>query len=309
MSQPGRWLTGTRGAERIVKLSAELNRKNLERARASSACELSIYRPWMSSHDRLALFAPSDFAKAVSANGARIITDEGFLRFLNEAFASSSELHLGFLGIAEANGLCVEIEDRPRVARIGRMVPDALAWIREVDESFAARVDELIKEVIPLGMRAPLTARSPLGRGVSSHFYRGGILVDLPEIGEHLEVELAVNLAHELGHQALMIYQNADPIIDGDLRAPVYSAIRRETRPAIKSFHAIVALAYMKEFTTEALRSAHTPEDRRPRLTLRVEQIDGDLRLGTRALRDAGVRFTELGCELFEECEAMGSAR
>ena len=242
-------------------------------------------------------------------NGAPVIADEATLRFLNEAFGSSPQLPLGFMGILEDNGLCVETKDWARVERISKLVPIALDWIRGIDESFATRVGEFVKEVIPLGMRPPLMARSLRGRGVSSHFYRGGILVDLPEIDEHLDVELAINLAHELGHQALMVYQNAHPIIDGDPRAAVYSAIRSVERPAIKSFHALVALAYMKEFAAKALRNAGTSEDRRLRLALRVEQIDGDLRLGARALRNAGVRFTELGGELFEECEAIESLR
>jgi len=185
----GRWLTGGRGAERIVKLSSELNRKNLERARASAGAELTIYRPWMSCYERLALFAASDFAKAGPKSGSAVITDEAALRFLSVAFGPSPELPLEFLGIPETKGLCVETEDWLRVERIGKEVPAALDWIRTVDESFADRVAELVKEVIPLGMRPPLTARSPRGRGISSHFYRGGVFVDLPEIDEHFEVE------------------------------------------------------------------------------------------------------------------------
>ena len=261
----------------------------------------------MSCYDRLQLFADSGFAKIELASGA-VVADPESLRFLSAALGSA-ELPLGFLGIAESNGLCVETEDWPRVERLRRLVPAALEWIRGVDESFVARVGELVKEVIPLGMRAPLKARSPLGRGVSSHFYRGGLLVDLPEIDEHLEIEFAINLAHELGHQAFMVYQNADPIVDGDLRAPVYSAIRGEPRPAIKSFHALVALAYMKEFALAALLSSRTPKDRRVRLGLRVAQIDRDMALGARAFRDAGIKFSELGAELFEECESVGRLR
>lgn len=261
----------------------------------------------MSCHDRLAFFQSSNYAVAGPGEGALVVSNEASLRFLSEAFGSSAELPLEFLGIARTNGLCVETEDRARVERIRMAVPVALDWIRRIDESFETRAAELVKEVIPMGMRPPLTARSPYGRGVSSHLYRGGILIDLPEIVEHAEVELAINIAHELGHQALMVYQNADPIIDGDLRAPIYSAIREEYRPAIKSFHALVALAYMKEFAVKAARCPRTPDERRPRLTLRVGQINDALRVGSAALRDAGVRFTELGGELFAECEEIAT--
>ncbi len=303
MSLQGRWLTGPRGAERVVKLSSELNRKSLLRARAETKREFAEYRPWMSCDSRRTVFASCEFVSAEAARGA-VITDKATLNFLDQAFSSSSDLPLAYLGISEANGLCVETRDWARVERIRVLVRDGLGWLRRVDDSFVPRVDGLMMEIIPLGMRPPLVKRSPLGRGVSSHFYRGGILVDLPEIGEHLEVELAINLAHELGHQALMVYQNADPIIDGDIRAPVYSTIREENRPAIKSLHAVVALAFMKEFVSAAARDSSAPGARRARLASRGGEIDAHLRRGIGAFREAGVKFTELGDGLLAECES-----
>ncbi len=304
---PGRWLTGLQGSERAIKLSIELNRKSLERANSAVRSEFLEYRPWMSCHERLGYFASSDYAASDAVGGARVVSDAATLSFLNDAFSSSPDLHLGHLGIAEATGLCVETLDMSRAARIAQAVPAALDWIVRADESLAARAAEFVKQVIPMGARPPLRGRSPYGRGVSSHLYRGGIIIDLPEVEEHGDVELAINLAHEMGHQALMVYQNADPIIDGDLRAPVYSAIRREHRPAIKSFHALVALAYMKEFAVQALGDSALSSQRRARLEVRIGQIDEALRSGARALRESGVKLTALGGELLAECESSAA--
>ncbi|RYZ46272.1 MAG: methyltransferase domain-containing protein [Sphingobacteriales bacterium] len=59
-----------------------------------------------------------------------------------------------------------------------------------------------------------------------------------------------------MGHQALIVYQQSDAIISGDLEREVYSVIRRVKRPAILSFHAAVALAFMTRYLSEAIRSA-----------------------------------------------------
>src|SRR5690606_27268990 len=91
------------------------------------------------------------------------------------------------------------------------------------------------------------------GVGFSSIRSRGAIYLSVPKLEDFYYLELAINLSHELGHQALMIYQGADSILNGDLEFPVYSAIRKTNRPAIMAFHAVTALSYMVLFISDLL--------------------------------------------------------
>jgi HEXXH motif-containing protein len=142
-----------------------------------------------------------------------------------------------------------------------------------------------------------------VGRGFSSHLFRGAIFLDPPASDEHRIEAYAINFAHELGHQALFVYQCADPIIDGALDAPVYSVIRRVPRPAILSFHAVVAAAYMAEFVGDWLDAGAESTARlhylRRRLAENVELVEN----GAAAL--SVVQFTELGEQILDEMRGL----
>lgn len=87
------------------------------------------------------------------------------------------------------------------------------------------------------------------GVGFSLQKHKGAIFLSEPVTSAFKELKLAISIAHELGHQALMLYQIADTIIElNDLDNPIYSYARKIERPAIQSFHACVAISYMHYF-------------------------------------------------------------
>jgi HEXXH motif-containing protein len=90
----------------------------------------------------------------------------------------------------------------------------------------------------------------PVKRGFSTPLCFGAIFLSFEDrlTSEGFErVELAIDLAHEIGHHVLHTFQTADSILSSNLREPVYSSVRRCVRPAIMSMHAAVALGYMLE--------------------------------------------------------------
>lgn len=107
---------------------------------------------------------------------------------------------------------------------------------------FEALFDRLVHCVIPIRM-------SESKMDESLDLARGAVFMSFFEPLDQWEIQL--NLAHEFGHQALMILNSADPLFDSDIMTPVFSGVRMTERPAIQSLHAATALAFITLFTGE----------------------------------------------------------
>ena len=194
---------------------------------------------------------------------------------------------------ADQNITWLSIDMSPDIKEWSSEIQKSITLLRSSSESIASKFDLLVKKITPVRSFNGHLLR-PMGSGLSAHWYIGGLFMGMPIDFPHRTVELAINLAHELGHQALMIYQQADSIIEGNLEAEVYSAIRRTNRPAILSFHAAVALGFMAEFILAVPESCK--EGRRYVLSRRAE-ISDSLTIALSALKD--VKLTALGKEIF----------
>lgn len=141
---------------------------------------------------------------------------------------------------------------------------------------------------------------------MSSHQYRGGIFLGLPEKNDTCEIELAINLSHELGHQTLMIYQQADPLLVSDFGTPVYSAIRKTERPALMSFHAVAALVSMVEFLSGFVARKLGPSSITLYAENRLSEVLSDLKIGIDSLKNT--QFTDLGIRMMNEARRWANS-
>lgn len=141
------------------------------------------------------------------------------------------------------------------------------------------------------------------GVGFSSLRARGTIFLSLPSDVNLNQIHLAINLAHELGHQTLMIFQGADSILKGELTRPLYSVIRKTMRPAINSFHAVVAAAFMLKFVSDILLGNRLlPAERIYCENYRGELIEC-LSQGIETCNQ--LQFTPIGQKLLCECKDL----
>src|SRR5690606_18738477 len=129
-------------------------------------------------------------------------------------------------------------------------------------------------------------------------YYRKAIFLSLPKLSEISFVEFALNLSHELGHQALMVYEHLDDIVRVDQYSTSYSIIRKTHRPAIQSFHAICATAYMLEFIilSKSLLEDHCSSSY---LEERTRSLLQDLKLGLDEI--STTPLTSLGNQILAE--------
>jgi hypothetical protein len=155
-----------------------------------------------------------------------------------------------------------------------------------------------IKYFVPLKENGPDHKFRVNGSGCSIHWIKGAVFLSLPYDKTHRKIELALNIVHELGHQALMIYQDIDELIPEGLEKHVYSAVRKTTRPEILSFHALVAIYYMIVFVKQSLQ-VQTNSFESEYLAVKFDVLKKQFLAGAFALKD--IAFTDLGRNLFNE--------
>ncbi len=293
----GKWITGYAGAKRLALLAAELDKKHIELTIEKTGKNWSNYAPWMSCVDGLEFFSKRPLKLPCSSS--RLLKDRDSLELIAEGFAIGDS-PFGSLRLPEVDGFFID-QDVSVIAQIE--IENAVESVRSASDAFDKRWSSLIDLVVPIGFRR--AEPSDLGRGLSSHFFRKGIFIQPPRPSSTAKMQLALNIAHELGHQALFTYQNADPIIDGDRDILVYSVIRKTFRPAIRSYHALVVSGYMLEFLIALKRNS----------SIDLSQINTEMTRyrtlvieGVKEFRGSSLKFTELGLEILSELEQLGLA-
>ena len=135
--------------------------------------------------------------------------------------------------------------------------------------------------------------------GSSDYRLLGTIFCNLkPQPNEILE--LGICLAHELGHQALMVYQTGkDPISKESHNTVAYSGVRKVERPIYGSFHACVALGYMVLFCRDVAKNHKLENEIRSKANDLSIEYTHDLTAGLSALNKT--QFTDIGALIMKD--------
>jgi HEXXH motif-containing protein len=232
-------LIGQSVAEQVFMLNAQLRSATAaamaKRSGEKRTEEFSSYSPW-SSLSALLTDEPPAFHLTQNPTFERgaLVTSENYLASAREFISTKgAKIIEGLPGPAED-----WLPDTSASAETASLVREARRVLIGSSPVLSRLYLEFVDYVIPL-------ARGR-NRGYSSHLARGIIFRSfLPSANKY---DVAIDLAHELGHQVLITWQSVDPILTSDADQPVFSEIRKVDRPAIQSFHAAVALAYMLFF-------------------------------------------------------------
>lgn len=288
------WLTGYQGSMKLQFLTARLFWKIRDAAIRDHGVSIPDYLPWLSCRERSAKLG----VFAINQSQGQILTDALVLRKLRRAYWMDRSAPLGQLSIKSD---CMSIDVRASERDL-TVLQRAIDLVVTADGSWDERFAALVRMIVPLKTIGKNVRRG--GVGFSSEYAKGAIFLSIPRQAEHADVELSINLAHEMGHQALMVYQASDQIIEGNLGLPVYSGVRKTNRPAIQSFHAMIALAFMVEYVNDRLT-----QDRLRRsdafvyLERRGEELIADFEVAIEAFK--GVVLTPIGQKLYAECREL----
>ncbi len=225
------WLTGTTGTEKIALLNKRFESVCLDRIINEKDNDYPVYTPFMSLNE-----GRERLPNLLLEKKSLLVKNNEYLNQISEFYTPPANNYLGDKNTVEF-GFDQSKEE----------VFDLALDFFCSNNSFVVYVfKSIVKNIIP--MRTIESEVRKEGVGNSNRESIGALYLSAPS-AEPKHLQLAINIAHEVGHQALMLYQTSDSIIEpSELTRNVYSAVRRTERPAIQSFHALVALVYMRDF-------------------------------------------------------------
>lgn len=298
MTSEAQWILGEVATERLGLLSERMFSQIKAEAEAELGTSFARYSPWMAMPTERKALSPLIQQAKLPA----ILIESESLRILAAALKTDEKNPFGKLGLDEEKSDSYIFSGSPSEAAAAEaMIEQARELFLSSDANLKKRYEILIQTIVPLEV---VGVKSSFQNAFSSHFLKGAIFRTIPRSDfAPWRIEFAIALAHEVGHQALMVYQAADRLIASDLGASVYSGVRKTQRPAIMSLHAAAALAYMIEYIEIELRRA----DKTSRLSTaeldyaeaQSKQCRTDLGDTLKALEQ--VEFTPLGKLIYDE--------
>lgn len=296
MTSGPQWILGEVATERLRMLSERMFAKIKEETEAEVGTKFSRYAPWM------AMPSERKNLAALGENFPAVFMNEEKLKLLADALKTDEKNPFGKLGLDEDKSDSYIFRGTGAdAASVEAMISQARELYLSSKPDFQKRYGALIQTIVPLEV---VGVKSSYQNAFSSHFLKGAIFRTVPRKEKpEWRIEFAIAIAHELGHQALMVYQAADRLITSDLAASVYSGVRKTQRPAIMSLHAAAALAYMIEYMEAELQRS----DKVTRLNpAELEYAESQLKqcridLGDTLTALEKVEFTPLGKLIYDE--------
>ncbi len=225
--------TGLKAIETLTSLQRRYRKLVLERHAFNTALN-SDYNPWMYLDLQLAETLKKFPIEGNLDHDRLLVFDPVELKTIKLMMEKSSRPDVS--GSAHIKNIFFQINssEENRV-----LFKNALERLINSSSFFSKLLGNIVQSIVPLN------EWSKLGSGVSYQSTKGAVFLGM-STGEFPELTLAINMAHETGHQALMLYQSCDYLIaEEDLGKACYSGVRKTVRPAINCLHASAALSYM----------------------------------------------------------------
>jgi len=279
-------IIGDAAVDVLNQLSTELQNKTVEFAKYTTPNEdYSEYSSWMCLYP-INVRPPKRLLSQPKNLVGSVVMQKDYLTEIAYFIDNNPQLiqtHL--IGTAEDWEVLTDIEtQRPQMAS---ELEDICIYIRDVSPFFDNIFNALVTNIIPL--------KQSRARGLSSDLIRGTLFLGYPP--GYSSILLAMDVVHEMGHQALSILLSADPIFISDPDQPVYSEIRHTERPAIQSLHAASAIAYM----VHLIKDTGCPQQLHPDCP---DDLSKTLLKAISSLNKA-CQFTEVGEQILSDFNAV----
>jgi len=287
------WIAGDLGAKRIDAIAKTLRTKILGAFNDQWGTGFDTYTPWMTA----LTVDPKKALILYERPSSDMVLNPDYLKAISEVFLNQEHRVLS-------------LSDHQEMVRADHDVAQSQPWFasRMVTAKsnlfstmpwLAALYPSVVQSIVPVR----LEGLAPQGRfAFSHHLAKGAIFMQVSSDETSFAPNHSIDLAHEIGHQVLMTYLSADPLITSDPKALIYSGARGVERTAHRSLHSAVALAYMVMAGQGLIEHDKVPID--PKLVARLN--DWQLRLITNlgSLRSA-CTFSVLGAEILADLESI----
>lgn len=295
---PGSRITGLEGVKLLGHFSQLASEKSLKNANEKLGRSYQNFQAWMSTDIHLEHFSKFNFSPVQKS--FHLSGEELALR--QKAFQMGKRSNIERVNPKQSAGMILLNKNDPEFEKFNKLAAETKSIISRCDFSWNARLHLLIHELLPFTNRLFPNTLLDNGSGLSTLFYRHGVFLSTPVESEVQTFEFCLNLAHEMGHQALMIYEQFDDIVKHDHTELCYSVIRRTERPVIQSFHALIATAYMVELIFCAENSLKEVCSSKY-VKMRFEELRDNMRTALGEFDH--INFTKFGKQIFLECKSL----
>lgn len=243
----GVFLTGSASEENLLPLVNLLDEKELNTSNKLLKTNFAKFQPWMSLYKdkEFQVFSELNRSNSLSEKIEDLDCIKRRIKLFHLPGTQDSNLNIKKIYKDDLGKLIISINSE-RISSFYAEIDDLKRILFELNDSWVHRYHSLIEELILREAASDYTPRKN-GTGLSTHLYRKGVFLTNPDPSNHNKIELMLNLVHEIGHQALITIQGFDSILKDNYSKSVYSTIRKVERPAILSFHALVAVMFMVE--------------------------------------------------------------
>jgi HEXXH motif-containing protein len=243
----GQWISHKDGAAKISACAHVFFQSCIDRIQLPDHSGLN-YQPWM---------AAPDLVTSVIASG-RPIHDFCTTEILNLSAEYGENVNSLLRFVAEQDGQKGSLDDVRVFSEIAdcknQKFREIFAEALRLTEHWSPWMQVVFKRVVKSIVPVVSIKDNSEGFSFTDHNFIGAIFASVDTRTPYPGLLLNTFLAHELGHNALMIYQHAGNFFyESD--EWIYSGIRKTLRPVVASFHAAVALAYLIDCTSALLKS------------------------------------------------------
>lgn len=295
---PTQWLTGSIGTQRASELADALWEKIKCNTNQTLRTTYGHFVPWMSQSEWL--IKAGDLLQCHELTD--ILTEPTILNKLRNLYKADGKGPLSLLSDAENLGVDIFPGEDGEDGPTHQLFLKAKHRVLATSPDFRIRFEHLNRTIVPL---AQVNEKGTFRTAFTSHDVKGAMFIVIPDVNDdpHWKLHLELDMVHELGHMALIVYQSADRLLSSELSLPIYSGVRKTDRPAIMSLHAAIALTYQIEYLGDLIAQRNLRRDKS--IIDYAIGLKEDLR---RSLKDTlngleRCQFTPLGWEIMEEFE------
>lgn len=293
------WAVGDASIDRITAIAGRFRQLLLEDFSRELNLKQCSYLPWMAVRSCRAALLPLIERQPSPPKHVLLLEQSSFLRLLANVLQVDGRHPLSAIvpediGAEILSDTSALSQWRDRLSQAETALNLAVPWMGNLCR-------RLLQFVVPIRHRL---LGKPIKRGFSTPLCYGAIFLTFEDRTFEMPwavIELAIDLAHELGHHVLHAYQTADRIISSDLTAPVYSGVKKTARPAIMSVHASMALAYML-IAARALQRHSTDSFVNDRLSRMIQDYQAQQELALTEIRNH-CTFTALGTRILHDLQ------
>ncbi len=216
------WLTTQNCIEKMKIFSTELHSKIISFYNEKFNCKNVKYNPWM-----ISAIVNKKFISLVNINSLTEVNESiehiklhkslivGFTKETNESEKIESILGVKLDDIDLETDANIIQNFSQTFKNALNILSRACPWIKEMYDTLVHQVLFIKKEVTSI-------------RAMSTHFVKGLIIFRISIVNDFSSlINLAFDIAHEVGHQALMVLLTSDKIISSSYDDPVYSGVRK----------------------------------------------------------------------------------